>query len=243
MLDDTPVTCVPLPPYTVRRSDRARHVRLTVNARDGLVVVVPRRWQGDAAAIVAAKRTWAERSLADVAERRALHVAGPSALLPDVIDVRMTGETLGVTYLETRTGSARVIRSGDTLRVTGTGDAEARLSALSRWLDRLAREVLPARAWVLSDRHGLAPSDIRVTRARSRWGSCSTRGSVALNRALVFLPPHLVDALILHEIAHLRVMDHSPRFWAELERLDEDAQHHRVELRRAMASVPAWAEV
>lgn len=231
-----------LPPFIVRRSDRARHIRLTVSARDGLVVVVPREWRGDASAIVASKHAWAERALVSVAERRALHLAGPSALLPDVVELRMTGESLPVTYERTGGESARVARSGDELRVRGTGDAEALRAALSRWLDRTAREHLPTRAWEVAMSHDITPSRIRVTRARSRWGSCSARGSVSLNRTLVFLPPHLVDALILHELAHLRVMDHSERFWVELERLDPNARRHRTELRDAMALVPPWAE-
>ena len=88
-----PATSGELPPYTVRRSKRARRVRLTITARDGLVVVLPERWHGDIDALVAEKRTWAERALAQVAERRALHVAGPEALLPDAVGLRALGET------------------------------------------------------------------------------------------------------------------------------------------------------
>ena len=72
-------------PFTVRVSARARHVRLTVTARDGLVVVVPRTWRGDSAAVVDAKAAWALRVLGRVADRRRLHVAGPAALLPERI--------------------------------------------------------------------------------------------------------------------------------------------------------------
>ena len=85
-----------LPAYTVRVSQRARHPRLTVTPRDGLVVVVPKRWRGDPAELVALKRAWAETALAHVAEERALHAAGPDALLPDRIDLRAAGETSGL---------------------------------------------------------------------------------------------------------------------------------------------------
>lgn len=236
-----------LPAYTVRVSAKARHVRLVVNPREGLVVVVPKRWRGDVAAIVASKRLWAERALSKVAESVALHAAGAEALLPNRIELRATGETLAVLYdslppAPASKSGARVLRKGDALRVTGGMSADERLSALARWLDREARRVLPQRASELAAAHGFAPARLRVSRARSRWGSCSSKGTVSLNRSLLFLPPRLVDALILHELAHLRVLDHSPAFWRTLAALDPDARRHRTELRTAVALIPPWAD-
>lgn len=237
------MTGTALPPYTVRVSDRARHVRLTVTPRYGLVVVVPRGWRGAAAEIVASKREWAWRALSQVAGHRQAHLAGPDGLLPAAIDLRMTGESLVVEYVDGVSGQCRATRTLGGLRVTGTVDSAARLAAVSRWLDREARVLLPARASELAAAHGFSPSGVRVARARSRWGSCSAHGSVSLNRTLVFLPSHLVDALILHEFTHLRVMNHSARFWGELQRLDPAALSHRGELRDAATTlVPAWAE-
>lgn len=230
-----------LPEYRVRVSDRARHVRLTVTPKEGLVVVVPRRWRGNADEVVASRLAWATEALDTVAEARAVHAAGPQAMLPRVIDLRMSGRTLPVEY---RGGATRAIaRTSGAGVVVGGTDATARLAALSRWLDREARELLPSRTAELAAVHGLSPAHIRVMRARTRWGSCSARGTVALNRAVVFLPSHLADALILHELAHLRVLNHSAGFWRVLETLDPDARRHREEMRRAMRLVPPWAEV
>lgn len=229
-------------PYTLRVSTRARHVRLTVTAREGLVVVVPRTWRGDPAAVVDAKAAWALRALGRVADRRRLHLAGPAALLPERIELAATGESLAVTHSQHAAGPARARRAADRVVLSGDSDPAARLAALDRWLTRAARELLVARVGVLAARHGLGPRAIRIGRARSRWGSCSGHGTLSLNRNLVFLPPHLVDALILHELAHLRHLDHSPRFHAFLVTLDPDAARHRAELRAASALVPAWAE-
>ena len=63
-----------------------------------------------------------------------------------------------------------------------------------------------------------------------------------LNRNLLFLPPELVDALILHELAHLRVMDHSARFWSLLATLDPRVLEHRARLKKAADLVPVWAD-
>lgn len=238
----------PYPPlaYSVRVSRRAKSVRLVVNPREGLVVVVPVRWRGDIGAIVESKRLWAERALARVADSVAMHAAGAEALLPDSVELRMQGESLNVDYPSglgvAAGGRARVVRRAGTLAVTGGADAEERLAALSRWLDREARARLPIRLGELSDVHGLHPARVRVSRARTRWGSCSSRGTITLNRALLFLPPHLTDALMLHELAHLDVLDHSGAFWRRLEALDPSARAHRRELARAVSLVPPWAD-
>lgn len=232
-----------LPEYRVRTSARARRVRLTVSVRDGLVVTVPERFRGDIPAIVASKRVWAERALAGIAEKRALVLGGAEALLPHRIELRALGLTLPVEYVASdasavsaRTDKGCVVVRGD------IDDAEKCLLAMRRWLLRTARAELSAWCEDAARRSGLAPTAITVSAARTRWGSCSARGRVMLNRNLLFLPPELVDALVLHELAHLRVLDHSPRFWSLLATLDPASLEHRAALKSAGDLVPVWAD-
>lgn len=229
-----------LPEYSIRVSDRARRVRLTVSAREGLVVVVPRGMKVDTRSLVAEKASWAHRSLERVAEKRSLHAAGPEGLLPRSVHLRAIGRELPATYLASAGTSVARVRDG-ALKVSGP-DAASQLDALSRWLDRTARAILPRRLSELSELHGLTYRRVRITSAKSRWGSCSSASTISLNRMLLFVPPELVDALILHELAHTGVMDHSPRFWAYLATLDPEARSHRAQLKAAGAFVPAWAE-
>lgn len=232
-----------LPPYTVRVSTRVRRIRLTVTAREGLVVVVPLGMRIDADAIVASKAPWAWRALADSAEKRALHQGGPEALLPQSIELRALDRVVHVRHeISHRAARARVTESVAELNVVGPDDPEVRIAALSAWLDRLARAWLVARLATLAESHGFTYQRVRIMRARSRWGSCSSRGTISLNRTLVFLPPELADALILHELAHTRVLNHSARFWTLLCTVDQDALTHRRALKDAGAFVPAWAE-
>lgn len=232
-----------LPPYAVRVSDRARHVRITVSPRDGAVVVVPRRWRGSVEPIVAEKREWIERALARIADKRVLHAGGAEALLPDRVDLALLSASWPVEYRATQARGTRARAVGGVLVVSGDiDDAEACLGALTRWLDREARAVLLPMLDDVAARAGIAFAGARVRRQRSRWGSCSGRATISLSRNLVFLPEHLVRALMLHELAHVGVMDHSPRFWAALLELDPDAHHHRAQMRTAGRWVPAWAE-
>ena len=80
---------------------------------------------------------------------------------------------------------------------------------------------------------------------KTRWGSCSRRVGapephLSLNAGLLFLPPHLVRYVILHELCHASRMDHSPEFWRRLESIEPAAQTLRSELRSAWRFVPAW---
>ena len=233
----------PLPPFSVRSSSRARRVRLTVTARHGLVVSVPHGWRGDADEVVRSKLSWAEQALASVSERRKLFLGGADALLPDVIELRVAGETWPVHYRHTGASGVRVIADGGVLEVRGhIDDAEACLAALSRWLDRASRDLLLPLLAQTAEHAEVAYASARVRRQRTRWGSCTSHSTISLNRTLVFLPEHLVRALMLHELAHTRVLDHSVRFWATLAGLDPAWEMHRVQLRDAAILVPAWAE-
>lgn len=232
-----------LPHYQVRVSSRARRVRLVVSAREGLTIVVPRRFTGDTDAIVRDRLAWVERALGKVAEKRAVFAAGAEGLLPDTVRFAMTGEVWRVEYRTTVSASVRVLEDGPQLVVSGAvDDADACLAALSRWLDRSARERLIELLEAVAGDTRIAYARGRVARQRTRWGSCSARGTVSLNRNLVFVPAHLARSVVLHELAHTMVMDHSPAFWQTLERYDRDALAHRRELRGAGAHVPPWAD-
>ncbi|MEY4691132.1 MAG: hypothetical protein RIT19_1457 [Verrucomicrobiota bacterium] len=86
-------------------------------------------------------------------------------------------------------------------------------------LQRLAQRELPQRVQELSATHGIPVSTISVRAQRTRWGSCSPRGEISLNWRLVQVPEWVRDYVILHELAHRRHLNHSPRFWQEVERL------------------------
>jgi predicted metal-dependent hydrolase len=84
---------------------------------------------------------------------------------------------------------------------------------------RLAGEELPRRVYGLAEVHQIQIKRVSVRNQRSRWGSCSRRGTISLNWRLVQAPPFVGDYIILHELAHLKEMNHSSRFWAEVTRL------------------------
>lgn len=91
--------------------------------------------------------------------------------------------------------------------------------AIQKQLRKLAQKELPARVIELATLHGIAVVRVSVRNQKTRWGSCSRKGTVSLNWRLIQTPDYVRDYIILHELAHRRQMNHSDKFWQEVERL------------------------
>lgn len=125
-------------------------------------------------------------------------------------------------------------RDDDTLWLNVPADAGAeRIRALAlAWLQERARQVLGARLQRFLDQTGLKIAKWRLSGATTRWGSCTSRGNIMLNWRLIHFAPDIIDYVVAHELAHLREMNHSPAFWAEVDRLFPGYQSARDALRR-----------
>ncbi len=123
-------------------------------------------------------------------------------------------------------------RAGDELLVTVRGDplAPAIERAVVGWYKRFALGYLGERARALAVSAGLAPPKLMLSSARARWGSCNARREVRLAWRLVKARAALIDYVVCHELAHLRHMDHSRAFWAEVERQCPQYRALRAEL-------------
>lgn len=105
-------------------------------------------------------------------------------------------------------------------------------SAIVRAMKKAAEAYLPPLLEAWAERFGLAYRKVRITGARSRWGSCSAARSISLSCYLMLLPARLMDYVMLHELAHTREMNHGPRFWELLDSMTESqALRLRKELR------------
>ncbi len=110
------------------------------------------------------------------------------------------------------------VRFGDTgfsMR-TEVGDLRP---AVERHIRKAAEQDLPLRLWALAATHNAQVERVTVRNQRSRWGSCSRKGTISLNWRLIQCPPEVCDYIILHELAHLKHMNHSASFWMEVRRL------------------------
>ena len=113
-----------------------------------------------------------------------------------------------------REAEAFIQRNSDwVVRQRTRAQAEVRPFENDSALRQHARRELPARLFELAARHGLEVTRVSVRNQRSRWGSCGRDGHICLNWRLVLMPPSVRDYVLVHELMHLRRMDHSPAYW------------------------------
>ncbi len=206
-------------PYTVRRSARARRVRVAVHGVDDVEVVLPASAsQQTAAAAVRELAPWIRRRLSEARSARARMGRRPGV-------VPYLGEELALVL---EPGRSRVHRRGMQLLVP----AEDAPAALERWYRRAARREIEPRLEEATRAAGTRYTDLTIRGQRSRWASCSAAGRMSFNWRLLLAPASILDYVVWHEVCHLEVMDHSPRFWSLLEQSWPSYREHRDWLRR-----------
>ena len=230
--------------YQLRVSARARNVRLCVTIQKGLEVVVPRGYDTRKVAhILERSERWIRSALQRVESQRQALAATPPWQLPLQVALPADGT---VWQLEARkTGARRVSvrqEAAGCLLVSGPIEDEASCrDALTRWLMRQTRNRLIPRLQDISLRTGLKYRRALVRRQTTRWASCSVRRTISLNAKLLFLPPELVDYVLVHELCHLDEMNHSKRFWELVRRHHPEFRKHDGQLREFWRSIPRWA--
>jgi predicted metal-dependent hydrolase len=210
-------------PYLIRRSDRARRVSVRVEPDGEVAVILPRRAPERAAhAAVVELAPWIER------RRRALQRAHDELARPHGT-IPYLDETL---QLVPQPGRTRATRKGDALLVPER-PATKRNAAIERFYRRRARIEIEPRLRAAAAAAGLPrPTALSIRAQKTRWGSCSPTGAMSFNWRLLLAPAAVLDYVIWHEVCHLAIADHSPRFWALVERHCPEHRQHARWLRR-----------
>lgn len=216
--------------YQLRRSQR-RTIGLAIDHR-GLRVGAPTRARiGDIENLIHEHGQWVLDKLAAWRDRP----AASKLAITDGTVVFALGEPLTVAFTELgrsrwQFGPGRIY-----LRPDATHPAS---DLLEKALREKARTVFAERLAVHAPLLGVAAPPLRLSSARTRWGSCSHRGGIALNWRLVLMPLAIVDYVVCHELAHLKEMNHSPRFWSVVEQLCPGWKARRLELRQLARQIP-----
>ena len=220
--------------YTVRVSWRARRARIVVRPNMSVEVVLPRGLSDHHAAhFVREKKVWIERSLRRFGDQEKSASSSKYDSFPEVVQLEAIGMKLPVTYQKSDSNHVRVIEVEEGLQLKGhVDDADQVSLALQRWLKLKAKEQLPPMLEKLAEQFDYRYQKLTIRLQKSRWGSCSCAGNISLNAKLLLLPPHLCRYVMLHELAHLKHLNHSSQFWAAVARTDADYQSHVREMRR-----------
>ena len=226
--------------FSVRQSQRAKKLIFKVSIRNGLEIILPRRYKDSwVLEAVAKSQPQIERSLKEIEEAR-LELKPTCIVLPSI------GNSWRVVYRGMNAEETGAITETSTiLEVPEKSDDVFWVPiSLQEWLQAKAVEYLPRHLEKVSVKLKLSYRRVRIKRQKTRWGSCSIAKNINLNRNLMFMPPEVVDYVLHHELVHLKVLNHSPEFWKELGRSFPGYKERIRELRYFGAKrMPEWALV
>ncbi len=222
--------------YVFRRSARRRSLSLMVDAR-GLRVAAPERARArEADELIYKNASWV---LSKLREWQAPHNARARAWTPgDALP--LLGEKRALKVAQGRPGLT-IFDDALILTTRTPQDVPLVKATLEAALRERARSHFVPRLDFYAKALGVTTPDLRLSSAATRWGSCSRRAggvSVSLNWRLIHFPAHLIDYVIAHEIAHIKHMNHSPRFWAVVAKLYPDYAAAKDEIKRRALELP-----
>jgi len=214
--------------YTLKRTGRRRSIGLRINDK-GLTVHMPLR----------ASEKWLNSVLQE-----------KSAWVVEKLESWQAKKTAPQQWLD----GAQIVYRGETFTlriISGLFDAPPRLHGMDllvhlvkadtpglvektiiRWYHHQALQLFTESVGHYAPLMQVSPHEIKLSSARTRWGSCTTRGTVRLNWQLIKMPLKLIDYVVIHELAHLREMNHSAAFWRVVETVCPDYSNRRGALRK-----------
>ncbi|MBJ7354851.1 MAG: M48 family metallopeptidase [Thermoleophilaceae bacterium] len=216
--------------YSLRRSTRAKNIRITVGT-DGVVLTLPGRTaERHGHEFIRERSDWIARTLAKI---EAADEIVASRSLSDGTTVPFVGWDLVLRLLDGPSGRVTLKPASGELwvRVPDTR-RETVAAALERWYRRQAKEVFAERLDAVVARNGTSYERVAIRDQKTRWGSCSSSGTISFNWRLLLAPESVMDYVIEHEAAHIEVRDHSARFWALMDQRVSDWRDSRLWLKR-----------
>lgn len=223
----------------VRESKRARRMFLHVRPPLGVELVVPRGTRPKIVqSFVEENNEWIDAAWKQIESE----YIGDRSARPDSVHLGAIGQQLSIAYQLAPKSRSRWHRSTNSIQLRcRTADFSDAPPILRAWLMSEARRILPD--WVMreADKVGNRPKRVQVRLQRTRWGSCSSTGTISVNAALLFLAPELTRYLIIHELCHMRHMNHSRTYWQHVARFEPAYRRLDQELSESWQRIPWWA--
>ena len=207
--------------YNLRYSRKAKYMRLQINRGSNLELVLPRGYElSDAERFLKQKADWINKHLRPKEKEKEKYL-----LLGREIKI--------IQVYELFTRKHRLFFDKSELRIVSPEGSKIDINKLYNvWLRNFAKGYLPERAIELAGKYEFKINKVSVRNQKTRWGSCSARGNLSFNFNLVQYRKEIIDYVILHELCHLREMNHSIKFWKLVEKICPDYKKLRRELKK-----------
>ena len=226
-----------------RKSRRAKHVIFRVNPLKGIEVVVPKgilKHQLDKIILERSKSIWFKKAVSQITKYK-------KQLTPETIELDYCKERWMISYETTVVYSKPHILETDDNCIqitTNSLSPNCHIDLLQKWLQGKAENLLVPLVRNISLSTNISANKVKIKFQKTSWGTCSERKNINLNRNLLFLPENLVEYVILHELCHIKFMNHSLEFWELLETYVPDWKLAKEELKyKGRILTPAWAMV
>ena len=219
--------------YSFRKSNRAKRMSLSITSSKGLEIILPAGFsEADGLAFLKKKKDWVEKHLDALKINAEASLVRETYPLIKELHFPCIYQTYKIRYLQStkKTIELKEPVSGVLIISGKIKDARSCQAKLDAWLKQKAAVHLIPVMEKLADELGFKCGTVSIRLQRSRWGSCSANGDIRLNAKLLYYPKNLVRYVMIHELCHLKVFDHSPRFW----KLVEHFEPHYKELKKAL---------
>lgn len=165
-------------------------------------------------------------------------------LLPESVAIHALKAEWRIQYIPCSAKLELIEKPQQELALVGkTQDKAACKLKLVNWVKDKAKYHLVSQLHHLSQQTKLPFTQVGIRDQRTRWGSCTSDKSISLNYKLIFLPPHLVDHVLIHELCHTTHLNHSQHFWQLVAQHDPHWKMHKRALRSADQYIPAWLKL
>jgi predicted metal-dependent hydrolase len=237
-------------PYSIRESSRAKHVSIKVSHLGEVEIVVPRGFDlRQIPAILEKRQDWIAKTTERIAAERQLlsptaTASSTEQVLPEQLSLRSLAEEWLVAYQRSNQDSRLTAKVTANYRLTlqGSLDQAACYRVLKHWLSRKAEFHLVPWLRQVSREIDLPFNRVAIRGQKTLWASCSAKCNISLNYKLLFLPPHLVRYVFIHELCHTIHLNHSSQFWDLVAEKEPDFRLYDAELNKAWVFIPEWVE-
>jgi predicted metal-dependent hydrolase len=211
--------------YSLKQSQRARGIRLEIRSETGLTVVVPRKYtQQQVHDILRQKTRWILKHLS----------AGKPVQMPLFTQeaghgdrLFFMGRPIEIAVNPSKSATSLAVLQGNKLLVS-TGSRNGAIPKIQeKWYRQQAATVFKQKADSFKEIMGLRYNSIYIRGQKSRWGSCSPAGNLTLNWKLLMAPEDIIDYVVVHELAHIKHMNHSKKFWDMVNQYCPGWKRHR----------------